>query len=120
MRDEELYVRRGNLLWEGMRMMLPEHKQELIKLEADERKVPLHGELDDDQWWDIGEIIMDAQKHTIEINMRYWDNGFYKDQVCYIHKVDHDGKRIRIEYGPVNDTDREWIMMRHVYKVERL
>lgn len=120
MRDEELYVRRGNLLWEGMRMMLPEHKQELIKLEADDWKVPLHGELDDDQWWDIGEIIMDAQKHTTEISVRYWDNGFYKDQVCSIHKVDHDGKRIRIEYGPVNDTDREWIMMRHVYKAERL
>ncbi|GAF13812.1 hypothetical protein JCM19045_3089 [Bacillus sp. JCM 19045] len=46
---------------EGSRMMLPEHKEALIKLEASEWKVELHGELDDEQWWEIGEIVLDAR-----------------------------------------------------------
>ncbi|MBM7837844.1 hypothetical protein JOC54_001075 [Alkalihalobacillus xiaoxiensis] len=119
MREEELYVRRGNLLWEGSRMMLPEHKEALIKLEASEWKVELHGELDDEQWWEIGEIVLDAFKHTTTVKVNYWDDGFYKDLECYIHKVDNDNKRIRVEYGPANDSLREWIPMRVIYDVQR-
>ncbi|MDQ0206084.1 hypothetical protein [Alkalicoccobacillus murimartini] len=27
--EQEMFLRRGNLLWEGSRMMLPEHKKEI-------------------------------------------------------------------------------------------
>lgn len=116
---QEDYLKRGNLLWEGMRMMLPEHKEQLIILERDEWKVPLHGELDEDQWWEIGLVIMDALKHALKVTLVYWKDGFYIEKECYIYKVDHDNKRIRIEYGPEYESEREWIDMRKVYNVLR-
>ncbi|WP_078392064.1 YolD-like family protein [Shouchella patagoniensis] len=117
---QEDYLKRGNLLWEGMRMMLPEHKEALIKQEKEEWKVPLHGELDEDQWWDIGEIIMDALKHTLKVNLTYWEDGYYIERECYIYKVDHQEKRVRIEYGPEYESEREWINMRVIYNVQRV
>lgn len=120
MRQEELYVRRGNLLWEGSRMMLPEHKQLIIQQLKDDWKVPLHGELDEDQWWEIGEVIMDALNHSTEVNINYWEDGYYKDLVCYIHHVPHDNQSIRVEYGPQDDSIRQTIKARHIYKVERI
>ena len=41
-------------------MMLPEHKEKLIQQERDDWKVDLHGPLDDDQWYEIGLVVMDA------------------------------------------------------------
>lgn len=120
MSNENHYLKRGNLLWEGMRMMLPEHKEALVRQEKDQWKVDLHGELDEEQWWTMGEIIMDALKHALLVNLVYWEDGFYVEKECYIYKVDHEGKKIRIEYGPEYDSERKWIKMRVIYNVLRV
>lgn len=120
MDDVKQVVWRSNTLWEGMRMMLPEHKERLIQQEKDDWKVELHGELDDDQWFEIGLVVMDSLKHTLLVKMTYWEDGFYIDRECYIYKVDHENKRVRIEYGPSDDSVREWINMRVIYDVQRI
>lgn len=120
MSKEDLYINRGNLTWEEKRMMLPEHKQAWIEMQQGENKVELHGELDDDQWRAIGKVVMDALNHTLVVRLTYWHDGYYIDKDCYIHKVDELNKRIRIEYGPSNDTTREWIDTRVIYDVQRI
>ncbi|ALA55225.1 hypothetical protein DB29_0P0013 (plasmid) [Shouchella clausii] len=120
MDDVKNKLYRGNLLWEGMRMMLPEHKEKLIQQERDDWKVELHGELDVDQWREIGEVVMDALNHTLTVRLTYWQDGYYVERECYIYKVDDIGKRVRIEYGPTDDSIREWIDMRVIYDVQRV
>lgn len=110
---------RGNLMWEERRMMLPEHKQAWIELQRQEEKVPLHGELDDDQWCNIGEIIMDALNHALIVKLTFWKDGYYVEIECYIYKVDELNKLVRIEYVQ-DDSTREWIDMRTIYDVERV
>ncbi|BAD65342.1 hypothetical protein ABC2808 [Shouchella clausii KSM-K16] len=120
MDDVKSQLWRGNLMWEERRMMLPEHKEAWLKLQQEENKVELHGELDDDQWHGIGEIVMDALNHTLIVRLTYWNDGYYIDRECYIYKVDDIGKRVRIEYGPSDDSIREWIDMRVIYDVQRI
>ncbi len=120
MDDVKKEIWRGNLLWEGSRMMLPEHKQAWIEMQKEENKVELHGELDDDQWREIGEVIMDALNHTLVVRLTYWQDGYYINKDCHIYKVDELNKKIRIEYGPLNDSIREWIDMRVIYDVQRI
>ncbi|WP_169870993.1 YolD-like family protein [Shouchella patagoniensis] len=62
--------------------MLTEHKEALIKLEKEEWEVELHGELDEEQWWEISEIIMDPEKHTLPIKIKYWKEEYYFEQEC--------------------------------------
>lgn len=111
---------RGNLMWEERRMMLPEHKAAWLQLQQEEEKVELHGELDVDQWREIGEVVMDALNHTLTVRLTYWQDGYYVERECYIYKVDDIGKRVRIEYGPADDSTREWIDMRVIYDVQRV
>ncbi|PAE90890.1 YolD-like family protein [Shouchella clausii] len=120
MGKEDLFIKRGNLTWEEKRMMLPEHKAAWIQMQKDEDKVPLHGELDDDQWHAIGEVVMDALNHTLVVRLTYWHDGYYIDRDCYIYKVDDITKRVRIEYGLADDSTREWIDMRVIYDVQRI
>lgn len=120
MGKEDLFLKRGNLTWEEKRMMLPEHKQAWIELQRHEDKVPLHGELDEYQWQEIGEIIMDALNHTLIVKLTFWEDGYYVERECYIYKVDDLNKRVRIEHGPASDSTREWIDMRVIYDAERV
>ncbi|PAE94742.1 hypothetical protein CHH71_16045 [Shouchella clausii] len=68
----------------------------------------------------MGEIIMDALNYTLVVRLTYWQGGYYIDKDCHIYKVDELNKRIRIEYGPSNDSVREWIDMRVIYDVQRI
>nr|WP_254120988.1 YolD-like family protein [Shouchella clausii] len=101
-------------------MMLPEHKAAWLQLQQEEDKVELHGELDDDQWREIGEVVMDALNHTLLVRLTYWQDGYYIDKDCYIYKVDEINKRVRIEYGPHDDSIREYVDMRVIYDVQRI
>lgn len=120
MDDVKNQFSRGNLMWEERRMMLPEHKEAWLKLQQEEDKVELHGELDADQWHQIGEIVMDALNHSLTVRLTYWQDGYYVERECYIYKVDDIGKRVRIEYGTADDSIREWINMRVIYDVQRV
>ncbi len=37
-----------------------------------------------------------------------------------IFKVDHQGKRVRIEYKAPHELEREWINIRVIYDVQRV
>ncbi|WP_263708064.1 YolD-like family protein [Shouchella tritolerans] len=54
------------------------------------------------------------------VRLTYWQDGYYVEKDCHIYKVDELNKRIRIEYGPSDDSIREWIDMRVIYDVQRI
>jgi hypothetical protein len=85
--------------WEGSRIMLPEHVEELRKRKADQKKLPKH-ELDEQELQEIGIVIMDSLNHELEVVVSYWNNGFYRELIGIVDKVDMQTNRIKLR---IND-----------------
>ncbi|MCM2675559.1 YolD-like family protein [Alkalicoccobacillus plakortidis] len=96
MEDHKTNLRRGNLLWEGSRMMLPEHKAAIREHNEKEKRIEKH-ELDPDELQEIGYVVMDALKHTHNVVINYWDHWAYHDVVGMIANVSKDQKQIKLE-----------------------
>ncbi|MEY8750768.1 YolD-like family protein [Alkalicoccobacillus gibsonii] len=94
--EYKTFLRRGNLTWEGSRMMLPEHKEQIrISNERDYRKEK--HELAPDELEQIGLVVMDALNHTHSVAINYWHDWDYHDVICYIVSVAKDQKQIKVE-----------------------
>lgn len=69
-RQEDLLAR-GNLLWEGSRFLLPEHKQAVLPLfQADERKPK--PEIDEQLLTEFAQILMEAMQAQTPVSLTYW------------------------------------------------
>ncbi|RQW22959.1 YolD-like family protein [Bacillus sp. C1-1] len=115
MRKEELFVKRGNLLWEGSRMMLPEHKEGWLKLQQQESYIPLHEPLSEDSWQELGEIIMDAIRQQYDTTVTFWHDGRYHSLDGKVTKYDDLNKRIKL----LLSDDYEWLNLRIIKDVCR-
>lgn len=87
------YLKRGNLLWEGSRMMLPEHKQAIRAQNEQEKRVdpPL---LDQQELEELGIVAMESLSYTIPVHIVYWEDGFYRKIIAAVERVDQQQKRI--------------------------
>lgn len=94
--EYKTYLRRGNLTWEGSRMMLPEHKARILESNERDKRVEMH-ELDPDELQEIGYVVMDALNHTKCVAVNYWRNWRYHDVVGCIVNVARDQKQIKVE-----------------------
>ncbi|UTR07265.1 YolD-like family protein [Alkalihalobacillus sp. LMS6] len=115
MRKEELFVKRGNLLWEGSRMMLPEHKESWLKLQQEESYIPLHELLSEDSWQELGETILEAMNEQHCVTVTIWNEGRYLPLDGVITKYDDLNKRIKLLF----DDDYEWLNLRMIKDVCR-
>jgi hypothetical protein len=90
----------SNMRWESMRMMLPEHIQALKDLAIEERKInrPI---LSDDDLISIGNALQEALKEHCPVELSYYKDGFIKNKICYISKLDTVYKRLTVSdmYG---------------------
>ncbi|MFK3938956.1 YolD-like family protein [Alkalihalobacillus sp. NPDC078783] len=103
--EYKTYLRRGNLTWEGSRMMLPEHKEAIrLSNERDYRKEK--HELDPNELQEIGYVVMDALNHTKSVVINYWRDWEYHNVVCCIGSVSRDQKQIKVE---MDDGEIEYI-----------
>ncbi|WP_332694549.1 YolD-like family protein [Halalkalibacter lacteus] len=66
----------SNLRWEGSRIMLPEHVQELRKRKFEQTKVAKH-ELDEQELQELGFVVIDSLKHELEVKVTYLISYFY-------------------------------------------
>ncbi|MFC0471893.1 YolD-like family protein [Halalkalibacter kiskunsagensis] len=106
----------SNMRWEGSRIMLPEHVEALRKLKEEHKKVP-KPELEEQELQEIGIVVMDSLNYELQISLSYWNDGFYKDVVGVIDRVDMQSKRIKIR---LNDDDFEFVDIDCLKSVERL
>ncbi|WP_137744818.1 YolD-like family protein [Robertmurraya siralis] len=90
----------SNLRWESSRIMLPEHKEELIKLGKDKEKVP-KPVLDEQELEQINIDIYNSLNYTMLIRITIWDDGYFKVIEGIVDKIDYVSKTLLI------DTDKE-------------
>lgn len=106
---------RGAKKWETS-FMLPEHNAMLHDLWEEQKRVekPI---LDEQAFEQIGIIIMDSLKHTIEIKITYWENWRIEEVIGIVGKVDMQIKQIRMNLD--NDEIR-YIMLDSITAAERM
>ncbi|MDQ0206524.1 YolD-like family protein [Alkalicoccobacillus murimartini] len=87
------YLKRGNLLWEGSRMMLPEHKQAIRAQNEQEKRVeaPL---LDEQELEELGIIAMESLSYALPVHVVYWEDGYYRKLIATVERVDEQQKRV--------------------------
>ncbi|MEK3886882.1 YolD-like family protein [Bacillus sp. FSL K6-3431] len=85
-----------NLRWESSRMVLPEHKEQILShgLDKGRTKKPT---LDEDQLQDIDEKIHTAIGFHYIVKFTLWIDGFIKELIGYIHFIDVINRHVRIK-----------------------
>lgn len=75
-------LERGNKLWEGSRMFLPEHKQAILERKKTQKKAgrPL---LDEQQLEEMNQLIIFSKKKHLPVHITYLQDGFFKDATGY-------------------------------------
>ncbi|MCR6095505.1 YolD-like family protein [Salipaludibacillus agaradhaerens] len=110
-KHEDIFLRRGNLMWEGSRMMLPEHIQALREYDREKAEDP-KPHLTEDELTDMGHIAFDSMRYTLEVKLTHWHEGYYTDVIGIIDKIDTQLKQVKI-----ND---KWIKINLIKVIERL
>jgi len=98
-------LNRQNMLWEGSRMFLPEHREALLeKRRRMEDFIP--PELDEDRLLEINRFILEASENDNPIVLHYAENH-RSEQICgFIEKINPDERWIRIANGRIKRTIR--------------
>ncbi|QKS71604.1 YolD-like family protein [Paenalkalicoccus suaedae] len=68
------YLKRGNLMWEGSRMMLHEHVSALRSHRADQQRLPRPA-LSEEDLTEFGTSLLASYTHHIELHVTYWEDG---------------------------------------------
>lgn len=68
------HLRRGNLLWEGSRMFLPEHKEALLQRKQMQRK-KARPALDSDQLEEMDRLLHEAMEFAKPVRVTYFQEG---------------------------------------------
>ena len=99
----------SNQLWEGSRMILPEHKQRLndnLK-SLNKRKKP---ELDEQEMEEFARMIGESYERKTEIRLTIFDEYTDREETGYVVRVDRQRGRILLQ----TDQGDEWIDFRMV------
>lgn len=104
-----------NLLWEGSRMMLPEHREQILEQQKQKKKKerPI---LDEHKLEELSQFISEAIENNQEVSITVFNP--YKDMIIIgsIKKVDLYMKRVKVldEAG-----DDMWIKLCDVINIEK-
>lgn len=98
---KEQYLQRGNKLWEGSRMFLPEHKQALINWRKEQEKVtkPL---LDEQELEVLNRTLHTAFVQQAPLTITYYKEGHLLEIVGYVDKFFENRKELRV----VDDSEQ--------------
>lgn len=105
-------LKRGNLLWEGSRMMLPEHKEALLERKRKQKEFtpPLLGE---EQLIELNHVILQSIEHDLAVTITYATKKEAKEFWGWITKVDPQQHFIKI----INDNDTLRVKFENILNV---
>lgn len=106
-------LKRGNLLWEGSRMMLPEHKEALLERNRKLKEFipPLLGE---EQLTELNQVILQSIEHDLAVTITYATKKEPRQFWGWITKVDPQQRFIKI----INDNDTLKVKFESILNVE--
>lgn len=105
------YIKRGNLMWEGSRMMLPEHIQALRHRKKEVIKDP-KPQLDDHELTELGIVAMESLNYTLDVRIIYWNDGYDTEITGVIDHINHQFNKFKIS--------GEWIKIKDLKSMERI
>ncbi len=108
-------LRRGNLLWEGSRMFLPEHKEQLLehRRQLNRKERP---ELDEQRIEQLSQILRQAIHSGAETAITCYDPDHERVVCGKIGKVDAAGRRLQLR----TEQSIIWIPLDDLLQIELL
>lgn len=104
------YLERGNMMWEGSRMLLHEHREALEKYHRDKLKEPPPDPCREDLM-EMGKAAMDSLNYEIEVTVTLWEDGFFKEETGVVERVEELQQRMKFK--------GKWISFKHLKWIER-
>ncbi|MFC7394766.1 YolD-like family protein [Scopulibacillus cellulosilyticus] len=89
------YLERGNKLWEGSRMFLPEHKKALSERRKNQQKA-IKPILDEQKLEELNQCICYAKNNNLPVCVVYFQNGTLHKANGYIDAFYEISKELRI------------------------
>jgi hypothetical protein len=105
---------RGKIKWQPAHFM-PEHRKMLNQLTIDGKKQK-KPQLDEQEFEEIGIIVMDSLNYSLPVKVTIWENGFFHVVVGIVDKVDLLMKYILFEC----DNEKRRILIEKITAVERI
>ncbi|WP_127534300.1 YolD-like family protein [Paenibacillus kobensis] len=99
----------GNGLWESSRMMLPEHKAEIVS-SAKAAKYRQPSELDEHEWEQISRAVAESMELRQPIALRMYHPYEETKVIGTVERIDHYRGRFMV--------DGEWFEIRHIEGVD--
>lgn len=103
------YLHRDNKMYEGGRIMLPEHLQGLRDLKERQKQDP-KPDLSEEDFTDLGYAVTDAVALEALVTVKYWEDGYYSDREGIIYNVDMQLRQLKL-----ND---DWLKIDQIKTVE--
>ncbi|MEN0644015.1 YolD-like family protein [Alkalicoccobacillus gibsonii] len=110
------FLERGNLLWEGSRMMLPEHKQ-AIRAQNEREKHSPAPELDVQELEELGRVATHSLTHSTPVHIVYWENGYDYKLIATVEQVEPQKQQVTVRES--KDL-RKTIMFDQLKSIERI
>ncbi len=101
-------------MWESSRMMLPEHVEAILEWQKGLEKVkkPI---IDEQQWTEFAHIIQEAKACKRRIKITIWKDGIFDEIVGWVHNVDPQLKRIRLN---IDEIDVDYVKFSDITGIE--
>lgn len=103
-----------NLLWEGSRMMLPEHREALLQKQLESKKKS-RPDLDPHQLENIQYILAESMEEKSEITLVLYHPYGSSEINGYVVRADHIARRILFQ----TDDGDKWIPLSDILDAKR-
>lgn len=102
----------GNGLWESSRMIIPQHKEALLRHQHEQHRQE-RPQLDDQEWDDISSRLQWSMENREPVTLHLYD-PFERCEVSgIVVDIDMIGRRVRLR----QDDDRSWISVEDILGV---
>jgi hypothetical protein len=103
-----------NLLWESSRMMLPEHKEQLLERNRMQERAVMP-ELEEDQLQHIQYTLIEALEEQSPVTITYNDHGFPKTHTAHVYQLLAEQQTVKLSYDDQTFT----LPFRAILRVDR-
>ncbi|AUS09719.1 YolD-like family protein [Laceyella sacchari] len=97
------FLNRHNMLWEGSRMFLPEHRAALLQRKQDEEAF-IPPQLDEDQLVEMNRLLMEAVDGDFPLLVRYVNRRRPCEWCGFVQKINPHERWIRLANGRETTT----------------
>ncbi|MCE5168478.1 YolD-like family protein [Paenibacillus profundus] len=85
----------GNVLWEGSRFIMPEHREAWMKQQHEQNRQP-RPVLDEQEWEQIGHLLQRSMEDREPVELDLFDPFERREEIGVVVDIDMIGKRVKL------------------------